>query len=187
MTHGLLLTHWELVGFSDPQRYIPKWLQFRIILFVGYFRVNYDSVNWDLIKALLKENFTNVNVLTRTTLIDDAFNLARFGYLNYSVVFELVNCWKDQETKYFPWKILLDNIEYIYQHSTDLAAFRDIKVRPILSKVIINSQHYIGTTFFLLIVPCCEKNGSNFCLYLFPGLHNKPHHANVPASCPIAR
>lgn len=76
----------------------------------------------------LKENFTDLSPITRTLLIDDAFNLARHGYLNYSIVFDLLNFWRTEETNFFSWKIVLQNIDFIYQHSTDLLLFKDIKV-----------------------------------------------------------
>lgn len=100
-----------------------------IILFhSGYYRVNYDAENWNLVSNLLKENFTELSSLTRSQIIDDVFNLARCGYVHYSLLFELLTTWKTEETNYFPWKIVLDNLEFIYRNSVDLPSFRSVKV-----------------------------------------------------------
>lgn len=105
--------------------------------FAGYYRVNYDSANWDLIGNLLKYNFTEFSAITRSAIIDDAFKLAQYGYINYSRLFDLVNNWKTEENEYISWKIVLDNFEFIYQHSSDLTSFKKVKVKTPL-KVIHN-------------------------------------------------
>lgn len=90
--------------------------------------MNYDAENWNLVSNLLKENFTELSSLTRSQIIDDVFNLARYGYVHYSLLFELLTTWKTEETDYFPWKIVLDNLEFIYRNSVDLPSFRSVKV-----------------------------------------------------------
>lgn len=69
-----------------------------------------------------------MNSITRSVIIDDAFNLAQNGHLNYSILIDLVDCWRSQETEYLPWKILLDNLNTIYQYAADLPVFKDMKV-----------------------------------------------------------
>lgn len=55
----------------------------------------------------------------RAVLIDDAFNLAKYNYLHYSIVRQLLERWNDQETEYLPWKAALLNLEFVYKHSID--------------------------------------------------------------------
>ena len=50
----------------------------------GYYRVNYDERNWELIIAQLKRDPTSIHVTKRVQILDDAFNLARAGLLNYT-------------------------------------------------------------------------------------------------------
>lgn len=64
----------------------------------------------------------------RSVLADDSFNLARVGHLDYSIVLKLVSCWKQHESKFLPWKLVLDNLEYVYDNSYELTGFRDLKV-----------------------------------------------------------
>lgn len=98
------------------------------IFIPGYFRTNYDVHNWQLIINLLKENYTDTDPITRALLIDDAFDMAKNGHLNYSILINLVNCWT-QETQYLPWSALLDNLDFIYQYTSDLVIFKRVKVK----------------------------------------------------------
>lgn len=55
----------------------------------------------------------------RAILMDDALNLAKYNYLNYSIVQELLTLWNEQETEYLPWKSALINLEFVYKNSID--------------------------------------------------------------------
>lgn len=69
----------------------------------GYYRVNYDQRNWNLIAGQLLNNVEEVPVINRAQLIDDAFNLARSGRLDYSVALNLSRYLR-KETELIPWK-----------------------------------------------------------------------------------
>lgn len=71
----------------------------------------------------------------RAVLADDAFNLARIGQLDYVIVLKLVSCWKHHESKYLPWKMILDNLEFVYDNSKELTVFRNLKVKLIYRKL----------------------------------------------------
>ena len=47
----------------------------------GYYRVNYDKQNWELIIKQLNEDHTKIHVINRAQIIDDAINLARSGII----------------------------------------------------------------------------------------------------------
>ncbi|XP_043289617.1 aminopeptidase N-like [Venturia canescens] len=71
----------------------------------GYYRVNYDLKNWQLIIDYLKnENMTEkIHTLNRAQLLDDSFHLAQAAELpNHSVFFEMTN-YLQQEKDYVPW------------------------------------------------------------------------------------
>lgn len=64
--------------------------------------MNYDQTNWGLIAAYLKsENYTNINVINRAQIVDDAFTLARSGRLQYDIVLKLFE-YLSNETDYVP-------------------------------------------------------------------------------------
>lgn len=70
---------------------------------LGYYRVNYDLKNWNaLAKALNSEDFGKIHVLNRAQLLDDSINLATGGYLNYQVMFDVME-YLSNETEYAPW------------------------------------------------------------------------------------
>ncbi|CAF1185611.1 unnamed protein product, partial [Didymodactylos carnosus] len=92
-------------GFTD-------WLLFNINQF-GFYRVNYDSDNWNrIITALKSPNYnTSFSSVTRSQLIDDAFNLARSRDLNAIVPLQL-STYLCNETEYIPFSAFSTNIQY---------------------------------------------------------------------------
>lgn len=83
-------------------------------MFKGFYRVNYDAENWDLLISELKLNPTNIHVLNRAQLIDDSFNLARAGELPYSVPFSLIS-YLDKESDFIPWYSVLNSMSYVVE------------------------------------------------------------------------
>ena len=53
---------------------------------VGYYRVNYDEQNWNLITNQLISDHTAIGTMNRAQIMDDSLNLARAGnfFLNNS-------------------------------------------------------------------------------------------------------
>lgn len=79
----------------------------------GYYRVNYDEVNWDLIIRQLNDgNFETIPVLNRAQLIDDAFNLARANKLSYRIPFRMIE-YLSNETDYIPWMTTFNAFSHI--------------------------------------------------------------------------
>jgi aminopeptidase N len=75
--------------------------------------VNYDLRNWKLISDFLNsDKYTDISVLNRALLLDDALDLARVGLLPYQVALN-VSSYLRQETHYLPWKAALRNLDYI--------------------------------------------------------------------------
>nr|XP_060633432.1 thyrotropin-releasing hormone-degrading ectoenzyme [Anolis sagrei ordinatus] len=68
----------------------------------GYFRVNYDIRNWKLLIEQLLRNHKIISVSNRAGLIDDAFNLARAGYLPQNIPLELLR-YLSKEKEFLPW------------------------------------------------------------------------------------
>ncbi|XP_004386516.2 thyrotropin-releasing hormone-degrading ectoenzyme [Trichechus manatus latirostris] len=68
----------------------------------GYFRVNYDLRNWRLLIEQLIRNHEVLSVSNRAGLIDDAFSLARAGYLPQNIPLEIIRYLSD-EKDFLPW------------------------------------------------------------------------------------
>ncbi|NXF04194.1 AMPE aminopeptidase, partial [Smithornis capensis] len=79
---------------------------------IGFYRVNYDSQNWDLLSTLLFQDHKNFTASDRAGILDDAFSLARPGLVNYSVPLDLTKYLRN-ETEYLPWHRAISAITYI--------------------------------------------------------------------------
>ncbi len=90
------------------------WIIFNVNEF-GFYRVNYDNQNWNLLINGLKQNSSQFPVVSRAQLIDDSFNLARSGHLNITIPFSL-STYLCNEINYIPFSAFLTNI----QHSTTM-------------------------------------------------------------------
>lgn len=86
------------------------WIVFNVDEF-GFYRVNYDEFNWQLLIDGLKTNRLSFSSITRAQLIDDAYNLARSSDLNATVALEL-SAYLIHETDYVPYSTFSNNIQY---------------------------------------------------------------------------
>lgn len=117
-------------GHGKESRLSSGFQSLILVAFVGYYRCNYDIHNWELIIQMLQENYTDIEPITRSLLIDDAFYLVKNGHLNYSILIGLIKCWYSYEIEYLPWLTLLNNLDTFYQQAYDLSIFSEFKVSP---------------------------------------------------------
>ncbi|KYM93914.1 Thyrotropin-releasing hormone-degrading ectoenzyme [Cyphomyrmex costatus] len=84
----------------------------------GYYRVNYETDNWRNIANYLNDinNYTNIHVLNRAQLIDDAFYFLNIGQLQLSVFLNLAE-YLQYETDYVAWFPMFKGLEYISPYS----------------------------------------------------------------------
>ncbi|XP_011688185.1 PREDICTED: thyrotropin-releasing hormone-degrading ectoenzyme-like [Wasmannia auropunctata] len=69
----------------------------------GYYRVNYDTTNWNkIIRYLNSDNYTNIHVLNRAQIINDAFFLRLEQQMSRDQFFDLIN-YLSRETDYVAW------------------------------------------------------------------------------------
>ncbi|OWR41735.1 aminopeptidase N precursor [Danaus plexippus plexippus] len=69
----------------------------------GFYRVNYDDVNWALLtRALRSSNRTVIHELNRAQIVDDLFQLARAGVMTYNRAFNILS-FLEFEDSYAPW------------------------------------------------------------------------------------
>lgn len=90
---------------------LDEWIIFNN-LEAGYYRVNYDNDNWNLIIKELQESHNNIPPLNRAQLLDDALNLARAGKLPYSVALDLT-MYLEHDKDYIPWAAALNALSFL--------------------------------------------------------------------------
>ncbi|XP_065223350.1 aminopeptidase N-like [Planococcus citri] len=79
---------------------------------VGYYRVNYDMKNWDLLIEQLKQDHQKIHVLNRAQLISDAYALAYDKYLSYRVPIKLTE-YLVNETDMIPWYAVIQQLNFL--------------------------------------------------------------------------
>ncbi|XP_077538609.1 aminopeptidase Ey-like [Haemaphysalis longicornis] len=76
----------------------------------GYYKVNYDTENWALLRSQLVTEPEAIPVLNRAQLIQDANDLAHSGDLSYSVAMDILD-YVRRETAYAPLKSSLNTVD----------------------------------------------------------------------------
>lgn len=59
-----------------------------------------------------REHFTQIGIINRAQLLDDALNLARAGLLDYATALDVTR-YLGNELEYIPWKAALNALGYI--------------------------------------------------------------------------
>ncbi|CAD6995173.1 unnamed protein product [Ceratitis capitata] len=103
------------MSFKVPPTF--KWIIFNVQQ-SNYYRVFYDKTTLQRIKAaLLRPDHSGIPTINRAQLVDDLFNFARVGMLNYTTVFNVLEYLKT-EIEYLPWYAAFTNLNYVAQHFT---------------------------------------------------------------------
>ncbi|KAK0092860.1 hypothetical protein PV326_000442 [Microctonus aethiopoides] len=75
----------------------------------GYYCVNYDVKNWQLIISTLKsDNYTDIHVSNRAQILYDALKLTFNNQLDYGTLMSLIG-YLEYETDFLPWIIIWDH------------------------------------------------------------------------------
>ncbi|XP_023669966.2 aminopeptidase N-like [Paramormyrops kingsleyae] len=77
----------------------------------GYFRVNYDTDNWEQLLTQLINNHKVIPPINRAQILDDAFNLARAKILSTTLAMRLTK-YLSKEREYIPWASAINNLDY---------------------------------------------------------------------------
>ncbi|XP_050452392.1 aminopeptidase N-like isoform X2 [Cataglyphis hispanica] len=102
------------------------------ILQTGYYRVNYDTKNWRMIARYLNSNkYSNIHVISRAQIIDDAFHLAIEKKLDFSIFWELVSyLWRESNyVAWYPMIKIFERISGALAFSTTHEYFEEIKMK----------------------------------------------------------
>jgi len=106
----------------------------------GYYRVNYDKQNWDMLARKLMEDHTSIHVINRAQIIDDALNLAKSGLLDYETALSVTG-YLSKEEEYIPWAAALSGLKYLNKMLKTSEAYGDFKrymldlIDPIYTKL----------------------------------------------------
>ncbi|KAJ8889309.1 hypothetical protein PR048_008807 [Dryococelus australis] len=103
------------------------------VSYAGFYRVQYDTENWRLlILQLDSDQMALIPAVNRAQILNDAFNLARAGSLNYHIVTVLLR-YLSRETDYIPWQAALQGLSYLtgkLKASPDYAVFKVTYITP---------------------------------------------------------
>lgn len=102
----------DQIGSSRYKSIFYISLMFMMMLFSGYYRVNYDEDNWKLIIDQLRKDHHAIAALNRAQLIDDSLTIARTGALSYSIAFD-VSTYLRAERDFAPWISALEAFDYL--------------------------------------------------------------------------
>jgi aminopeptidase N len=84
----------------------------------GYYRVNYDTDSWTKIKNILKsKRASEIHVLNRAQIVDDLFNLARGGLVDYYFALDIVDYMRDEKA-YPPWVATFNGLSFLSRRLT---------------------------------------------------------------------
>ncbi|XP_029166498.1 aminopeptidase N-like isoform X2 [Nylanderia fulva] len=110
---------------------------------IGYYRVNYDLENWRRIARYLhSENYTNIHVLNRAQLIDDAFHFMMEEKLDFSTFWYLASYLPRREKDYIAWYPMIKAFEYL----SNFFAFMNVdekNIEPIFQKVMVKLERML--------------------------------------------
>ncbi|KAL6427826.1 hypothetical protein ACFW04_008336 [Cataglyphis niger] len=97
----------KIPGLTNDQ-----WIIFNLQQ-TGYYRVNYDSQNWELITMYLySDKYTNIHILNRAQLVDDAFHLLLSHQIHSSIFWDITK-YLHHETDYVAWYPMFKALEYM--------------------------------------------------------------------------
>ncbi|XP_077084022.1 aminopeptidase N isoform X3 [Siphateles boraxobius] len=79
----------------------------------GFYRVNYDSHNWERLFTQLTLDHKVISVLNRGQIIDDAFHLARAKIINITLALRTTK-YLSKEKEYIPWEAAIRNMDNFF-------------------------------------------------------------------------
>ena len=93
----------------------------------GYYRVNYDATNWNLIRNQLLDDHRQISVVNRAQIMDDSLNIARANLLPYVYPLD-ISQYLVNELDYIPWESSLRAFDYIDLMFVQSQGYASLKV-----------------------------------------------------------
>ncbi|VVD01646.1 unnamed protein product [Leptidea sinapis] len=129
----------------------------------GYYRVNYDTANWRALANVLLRSHEDIHLLNRAQIIDDAFNLARNGRLNYEYAFE-VSRYLTNESDYIAWGAANAAFNYLdVQYILELSA----PLYESLGFIAKDNEEHVTAFHRNIILDINCRNGNQQCISTF--------------------
>jgi len=126
----LLFVSISIAGFK-PLGILLYNIVFYIVFFfaLGFYRVNYTEDNWLSLIKQLNDSHEEIHVLNRAQLIDDSFNLAKAGLLNYKIPMNFTD-YLEKEKDIIPWLTVMNSLNYVLNRMRRFKnALEDVEVR----------------------------------------------------------
>ncbi|TSL68185.1 Aminopeptidase N [Bagarius yarrelli] len=79
----------------------------------GYYRVNYDSENWERLLGQLTTNHQKIPVINRAQILSDAFTLARAAIVDIKLALRTTK-YLSREREYIPWEAALRSLGSLF-------------------------------------------------------------------------
>ncbi|XP_012288916.1 aminopeptidase N [Orussus abietinus] len=93
----------------------------------GFYRVNYDVQNWNLIVDKLKSNnYATVPILNRAQLLNDAVNLAFNDQLDFKIFLDLTE-YLNHELDYVPWYPTFNGFQQLRRYLVNTESYEAFK------------------------------------------------------------
>ncbi|KAL4228896.1 hypothetical protein ACF0H5_011936 [Mactra antiquata] len=134
----------------------------------GFYRVNYDVALWEAILDQLMTNHTVIHPINRAQIINDAWNLARAGMLDFKIALRTFD-YLDSETDFVPWSAAIREIKNLKSSllmSSVYGAFENF-MRTRIKKAYLDSagstNHYKRIQYTLIANEAC-KYGLEDCI-----------------------
>ncbi|XP_066503401.1 aminopeptidase N-like [Hoplias malabaricus] len=106
--------HWllEKTATHEPMKTNSEWVLANVNV-SGFYRVNYDSINWQRLLSQLATAHSVIPELNRAQIVDDAFNLARARIINTTLALSTTR-YLSEEREYMPWDSAITNLNYFF-------------------------------------------------------------------------
>lgn len=78
----------------------------------GFYRVNYDTDNWNKLIDQLKTDYNKIDETSRGQLLDDSFNLGRAEYINQTFFLDMAS-YLSEEKSALPFQAAIYGLEFI--------------------------------------------------------------------------
>lgn len=138
----------------------------------GYYRINYDEQNWNLIIRDLIDHPYKIHLRNRAQLMHDAYSFSISNRLPHSILLEMLT-YLVNEDEYAPWSTangIIDTYNHYLSGDANYQDFKDFAaeiVRPIYVRLGVNDvhgeQHYRKYTRNVIIHMACAY-GLDVCL-----------------------
>ncbi|XP_053690824.1 aminopeptidase N-like [Sabethes cyaneus] len=161
----------------------------------GYYRVNYDLENWQLIISSLLQDHSTIHVQNRAQLINDAYNLARADRLDMAVALQLMTYLK-KEYEYPPWAAAGTVLTYFNnklrgteQYPNFVAYVREILIPVYMNlpvDVVSDTDTLLGKYLRQSISTWACRIGHEDCLTRMKNVLNRAVENNTPVHPDIA-